>query len=152
MASTAFPAVVAAVFAVASASSSVRVIRGRDVSGDPGDVVMIGVRDPDNSFGWDSTGEFEQEFQSFGGNRRETGVVNGLALSRNGSGDIDAACQAVCELVVDLEAAVRATPALGVTTLEYLVTQFQAGQVQESASAEGAAAVQAFVVHYEARI
>jgi hypothetical protein len=46
MASAAFPSVIAAIVSVATtAVAPVRVTRGRDTSNDPGDVVMVGVRD-----------------------------------------------------------------------------------------------------------
>ena len=113
MVAAAFPTVIAAIMSTAETLSDVRVTRGRDVSDDPGDVVMVGVDSLSDSPGWDSTGSFDQEFQTFGGARLETGSVNVLAVSRNGDDDAGAAIDSVFDLVAELCAAVRADPSLG---------------------------------------
>lgn len=160
MTSAAFPTVIAAVLATAETSlaDDVRVIRGQDLSQDPGDVVMVGVQDYDATTRgahppiWDTPGSFEQQFQTFGGNRSEAGTVNGVVASRNGDSDIDAACSAVFDLIADLEAAVREDPSLGVTTLGYLVCEMRAGDVRESLNSDGALAAISFTIQYKARI
>lgn len=151
MATVAFPTVIAAVMTTADAPTDVRVVRGRDTSNDPGDVVMIGVSSLSTNQGWDSAGSFDQEFQTFGDKRVETGTVNALALSRNGDNDPDAACDAVFALVEELCAAVRTDPSLGVTAFDYLVTEVETGAVQESQNDEGAVATISLAFHYQAR-
>lgn len=155
MPSAAWPTVRAAVITVAEqALPSVRVIPCRDISENPDDVVMIGVQDisdvEDND--WASAGSFQQQMQSFGGNRQETGTVNGLILASNGQGDLDAAEAAVFEYLAAIEAAVRADPTLGLTQFDYVVAETQGGDVRESLSDRGAAAGLAFVINYAIRI
>lgn len=157
MPSAAFPLVVLGIMDVAEALPSVRVVRGRDISLDPGDVVMVGIRDLDESSGhysgaWDQSGSFRQSMQTFGGAREELGQVNCVALSRNGNLDREAACTAVFDLVAGLTTALRAAPNLGVASLDYLVAELESGDVSESPSGVDAAAALSFVIAYKARI
>lgn len=154
MTSAAFPTVIDALLATAAvAVSDARVVRGRDISNDPGNVVMIGVNDPTASgLGWESTGEYEQAMQTFGGKRQEIGRVNGLVIARNGDSDAAAALDTAFTMIAALEASIATTPNLGVTSLEYLVAEMESGAVQESSNNEGASAALSFVVTYKARI
>lgn len=150
----AFPTVITAVLTTAQAATPERVVRGRDiVSSDPDhDAVMIGVARLDDSPGWDSAGSFTQEFQTFGGNRLETGTVNCLVLAWNGDSDQDAATTAAFAIFADIAAAIRATPTLGITTFDYMVAQVTSSDVTEAQNDDGANTVLPFVVSYEARI
>lgn len=154
MATAAWPSVVAALVTTAKAAApSVRVVRGRTLSDDPGNFVMVGVQSMDDSPGWESPGSFDQEFQAFGGSRLETGTVNGLAFSRNGAADQAVAEAAAFALIDALAAAVRTDPSLGITTFDYLVAQFHGGAVQESQNTnDGAVTALSFSISYEARI
>jgi hypothetical protein len=149
-----WPSVIAAATTLAEGLTAVRVTRGRDTTNELGDFLMVGVASIDAGVGWDSAGSFDQEFQSFGGSRRETGTVNILALSRTGDADSAAACTAVFALVADLAAAVRADPTLGLVMAEpgYLTAQLHTGTVNESQNNEGAMASLQLVITYEARI
>lgn len=150
--SAAWPTVVAAVFTTATATlPGVRVVRGRDNSDDPGDVVMIGVSDLEAA-GWDDAGTHQQAMQTFGGKREELGSVNGIVVAHNGDGDLAAADAAVFAMIAALEASVATTPSLGVSSLDYLVAEMQSGAVQELPSTQGANAALSFVVTYKARI
>jgi hypothetical protein len=152
MASAAFPSVVAAVFSVAStAMGGVRVTRGRDISAEAGDVVMVGIQNMDES-GYDSAGTFQQTMQTFGGNREEVGTVNGLVLAWDGDSDQDMACSTAFAHLAALEAAVRADPKLGLTTFDYVLAEMQAGDVQESQDSDGASTTIAFAIAYKIRI
>jgi hypothetical protein len=152
MTSAAFPTVIAAVVTTATATlPGVRVVRGRDISEDPSNVVMIGVGDPDDT-GWDDTGAYTQTMQTFSGKREERGQVNGLAVAWDGESDPTAALNAAFTMIAALEASVATSPALGVSSLEYLVAEFESGGVQESLSADGASAALSFVITYQARI
>ena len=65
MSSSAWPAVIAAVKSTATtALAPTRVIRGKDTSNDPTDVVMIGVIDPESDPA--DAGSFQQAMQTFG--------------------------------------------------------------------------------------
>lgn len=151
MPSAAFPSVIAAVFSTAEqAITDARVVRGRDISDDPGDVVMVGIQSIDIG-DWDSAGSFQQSMQTFGGNRQELGSVNGLILARNGDSDQEAALSAAFDYLASLEAAVRADPTLGLA-FEYTKAEMQAGDVTESQNDDGAAAVVAFAISYDIRI
>lgn len=153
MASSAFPAVVAgAVTAFTTALSPTRVVRGRDYSNSVGDVVMVGVASLDDSPGWDSAGSFDQQFQTFGGARSETGIVNGVAYSSNGDADQAAATTAAFALIEGIGSAVRADRTLGVTGFDYIVAEFQAGNVKEQQNSDGAVTEIAFAIQYQARI
>lgn len=153
MASSAFPTIVAALYATAqSALPGVFVVRGRDFSMNPDDVVMIGVTALDDSPGWDSAGSFDQEFQTFAGARVETGAVHCVAYARNGASDQGAATAAAFALVDGLGAAIRADKTLGVTALDYVVAQTVTGGVREQQNNEGAVTELSFAVKYEARI
>jgi len=145
----AFPAIIAGVLntAIAGAPAGTRVVRGRDLSGEVTDVVMIGARGIDD----DNAGSFEQEFHAFGGSRLEEGHVNGIAYSRNGEGDQAAATVAAFTLIANLGASIRATPDLGVVGFEFVVCQFQTGDVQETQNDQGAVAVVSFAVAYKTR-
>jgi hypothetical protein len=152
MASTAFPSVIAAVMARAGVVlTGARVVRGRDISEDPGDVVMVGIQDITDE-DWNSAGNFQQTMQSFGGGREETGTVNGLILATNGDDDQDAACSAACDYMATLAADVKADPTLGLTGFEYVVAELQSGDVNESQNRDGAAAVVSFSIAYKIRI
>ena len=152
MTSAAFPTVIAAVVTTAdTALPTARVVRGRDFSSDPGDVVMVGVSDADYSGGWDDAGGYRQAMHTFGGHREEIGNVNGVVLARNGDGDSAAALETAFSMIAALEASVATTPNLGVTSLEYLVAEMETGSIQES-SDEGASAALSFVITYKARI
>jgi hypothetical protein len=127
------------------------VVRGRDFSNDPGDVVMIGVADPDGG-DWEEAGAYQQTIQTFGGKREEVGQVNCLAVAWNGNSDQAAALNAAFAMIAALEASVATTPALGVASLEYLDAEMESGGVQESQTTEGANAALSFVITYKARI
>jgi hypothetical protein len=153
MTSAAFPTVIAAVVATATATlPGVTVVRGRYISNAPVDVVMVGVADPDDSGGWDDAGAYQQTMQTFSGKREERGQVNCIAVATNGDSDPAAALAAAFTMIAALEASVATTPALGVSSLEYLVAEFESGSVQESLSADGASAALSFVITYQARI
>lgn len=152
MASTAWPAVVAAVMTVAErVVTPAIVVRGRDTSDEPGDVVMVGLLDPEQT-GWVSAGTFQQTMQTFGGNREEVGSVNGLAVAWNGDGDQDAACSTAFAYLASIEGAVRADPTLGLTAFDYVVAELQAGDVMEAQSDLGAGAALSFTIAYKIRI
>lgn len=144
MATAAFPAVIAALFAVADAAlPTTRVERSADVTNDETDVVVIG---------GDPAGEFQQSMQTFGGNREEAGTVNGLIYARDGDGDQDVTCANAFDYLAAIEAAVRADKTLGLTQFDYVVAEFHAGEVVESPNDEGALTILAFDVSYKIRI
>lgn len=153
MASSAFPSVIAAIQTVATTALPLaRVVRGRDVSNTPGDVVMIGVSNVD-PVDWESAGRFQQTMQTYGGNRQEDGTVYGLVYTCDGGGDQTVALSNAFDLLAAIETAIRANEDLGlVPTFEYLVTEFQAGEVTESQDDRGANAVLSFAIDYRARI
>jgi hypothetical protein len=152
MATAAFPSVVTAVVSLAKqAAPLVRVVRGRDISNDPSDVVMVGLRDIEDA-GWASAGTFRQTMQTFGGNREEVGEVNGLVVAQSGGADQDAACTRAFAHLALIEAAVRNGPTLGLTAFDYVVAEFQAGEVQEAQTDQGAASAVSFSVAYKIRI
>lgn len=150
---SAWSAVVGAVFATAgTAVAPCRVTRGRDITHDAGDVVMVGVRGIELA-DWEDAGSWSQEMQSFGGSRQESGTVNGLIVAWNGDGDQALAETTAFGYFADLEAAVRATPNLGLTAYDYLVAEIQSGDITETQNHNyGAATVLSFVIKYEARI
>jgi hypothetical protein len=116
----AFPSVIAAIVSMATlAVAPARVTRGRDISDDPADVVMVGVRDLEADP--DSPGSFQQTMQTFGGNREEVGEVHGLIVAWNGQSDQDAACSTAFGYLAGIEAAVRARQDPGLTaTFDYM--------------------------------
>jgi hypothetical protein len=147
MASAAFPSVVTAIVSTAAtALAPVRVVRGRDISNEPGDVVMVGTHDVEADQ-YDA-GSFQQGKQTFGGGRMETGTVNGLVLAWNGQADQDLACSTAFDHLALLEAAVRADPTLGLTAYDDVVAELQAGDVTESQSSEGATTALSFTIAY----
>jgi hypothetical protein len=151
MASAAFPAVVSKVFSVSrTALPTLRVVRGVDITQDPGDVILIGIQGTEQAAGldWASTGSFEQTMQRFGGPRQETGTVNCLAQAWNGDGDQDAACATAFGYIAAIESAVRTDPTLGLTGYDFIVAEMQGGDVMESQSQGGALAAVAFVITY----
>jgi hypothetical protein len=151
MASAAFPSVIAGVVTFTStALPAVRVVRGRDISSDPTDVVVIGSRDREGNPA--DAGTFQQSMQTFGGNREEVGTVNGLVFAHNGEADQGAACVTAFGYLAALEAAVRADPTLGLTGFDYVVAEMQSGDVSESQNDEGAETVLAFTISYKIRI
>lgn len=151
MSSAAFPSVVSAVLATIDAAlPAVRTIRGANISGETGDVVMIGKQTPD--FGFDSAGSFRQTMQTFGGNREEVGEVNGLIFARNGDNDQDDACSTAFGYLAAVEAAVRADPTLGLTSFDFVVAEMSSGDVSESQDNDGAVTVVTFLISYKIRI
>lgn len=152
MASAAFPSVIAAVVSLATtAVAPVRVTRGRDFSNDPDDVVMVGLGDVRET-DWDSAGSFAQTMQTFAGAREEVGEVPGLVVASNGQGDADDACSTAFGYLASIEAAVRAAPALGLTSFDYVLAEFSAGEVTESQDDSGATTVVSFLITYKIRI
>jgi hypothetical protein len=152
MATAAFPSVIAGVVTfTAGVLPAARVVRGRDISMDPDDVVMIGVL-ADDEPGRDTAGSFRQSMQTFGGAREEVGEVNGLIVSRNGDADQDAACTTAFGYLAVLEAAVRANPTLGLTGFDYVVAELADGEVIESNNDEGAETTLPFTISYQIRI
>lgn len=129
---------------------SVRVVRGRDISGETGDVVAVGIQEVEAD--WSSAGSLQQSIQTFGGNREEVGVVNGLVIAWNGNSDQDAACSAAFDHLAILEAAIRADPTLGLTGFDYVFVEWQSGDIQESQSDEGAKTALSFTIAYKIRI
>lgn len=156
MASAAFPQVVAAVLSTAedALAGSARVVRGLDLSADPGDVVLIGVSDISEAEGDApaTVGSFSQEMQTFGGNRVETGFINGLAQAWDGNSDQEETFDTAFGYLALIEAAVRATPALGVTGVDYLVAEMSTGDVTEFQDDQGSGIALAFTIAYQARI
>ena len=152
MPSAAHPVVMAALLRVVKdALDPVRVIRGRDLSGDPSDIVLIGRENVDD-LDWSSSGSFRQAMQAFGGSREEAGAVNSLIIARNGDADQDAVNATAFGYLALIEAAVRADSTLGITTLEYIVAEIDAGDVLERQGDDGATAALRFIVAYKARI
>lgn len=155
MASAAFPSVVTALVSkIGTAVNPTRVVRGRDVTTEPSDLVMVGISsiDENSSDVWASAGTFRQTMQTFGGNREEVGQVNCLVRAQNGDGDQDAACSTAFGYLARVEASLRSDKTLGLTTFDYVVTELSAGDVTESQNDEGATAVLSFTVTYKIRI
>lgn len=155
MASAAYPTVHAALFALADSVrvDGLRVVDGFDVSEDPDDVMMIGVPTL-SDVNAVAAGSFSQEALSFGragGVRTETGTVNGLVIATNGDGDQAAARAAAFGYVDTLGDALRADPAMGVTSFNELVAQLNTGDVIED-QVDGAATAISFTVAYKALI
>jgi hypothetical protein len=145
----AFPSVIAAIVTVAAgAVAPVRVVRGRDISNEASDVVMVGQQDIEDD-GWVSAGSFEQFMQAFGGSRQETGEVNGLVVAYSGDTDQDAACDAAFAHFALLESAVRADKTLGLTVFDYVVAEIQAGEVKEAQTNLGAGVALTFTISYK---
>lgn len=151
----AFPTVIDAIVTVATSAIEVegvvRVVRGRDLSDDPGDVVMVGVRDV-TPVDWDTAGTFNQSMQTFGGGREEVGLVYGLIFANDGDADQGAALDAACDHLAALEAAVREDPTLGLTQFDYVVAETQTGDITESQNDSGATAALSFAITYKIRI
>lgn len=153
MSTTAFPSVIRGIVALGQAKiTGARTVRGRDISDDPSDVVMVGVRDLELLGSADAAGSFQQSMQTFGGNRQEVGAVNGIVSTFNGDADQDAALAAAFAHLAELEAAVRDDPTLGLTAFEYVVAELQAGDVSEVQTDMGAIAALSFSINYEIRI
>lgn len=156
MTSAAFPTVIAALQAVAStalsSTTTVRVVRGYDLSADPGDVVMVGVPNLSDANAL-AAGSFTQAPATLGTGRSrdENGTINCVVMARNGDGDQEAACAAAFGYLADIESALRTDPALGVTAFAYLVAELAAGEVLED-QADGATTALPFTVTYKARI
>src|SRR3982751_1387789 len=135
MTSAAFPTVIAAVFPTATSTlPTARVVRGRDISNNPGDVLMVGVADPDDPSGWDDAGTYEQSQHTFGGKRLEEGRVNCVAKPWNGNSAPSAAEAAVFAMIAALEASVATSPSLGVSSFDFLEAEVESGMVRESTS------------------
>lgn len=154
MTSAAFPTVIAAVFTTATATlPGVRVVRGRDISNDPSDKIMVGVSDASSDgLSWEDAGSYEQAMHTFAGKRQEIGRVNCVAVTWNGDSDQAAALNAACTMIAALEASVATSPSLGVSSFDFLVAEVESGTVRELPSDEGASAALSFVITYKARI
>lgn len=152
MTSAAYPTVYAALVATLDAALSVRVVDGYDVSDDPGDVVMVGVPSLASTSSI-SAGSFTQAVATLGTGRSrdEAGTINGVVLAWNGDGDASAARLAAFGYIASAESALRADPALGLTTFAYLVVEIATGDVLED-KVDGATCAISFTVTYKARI
>lgn len=157
MTSAAFPAVVAALCTVSTnalaSTPDVRVIRGRDISQDPGDSILIGVSSTDETagpdWGWASVGRFDQEMHRFHGPRLETGTVNCLARASSGDEDMGAVETRVFGYLASIEAALRADPTAGLTGYDVqVVVEFEGGDVMEAQDEAGVAVSVAFTISY----
>lgn len=148
----AWPSVVAAVFGrVNTVLPAVRVSRGRPVTQDTGDVVLVAVQEADD-LGWTSAGAFQQTMQSFGGHREEVGAVNCVILTFDGDGDQTTATAAAFGYLEAIEADVRADPTLGLNGFDYVVAETSSVEIRENPAEYGAATALPFVISYKIRI
>lgn len=153
MATSVVPALIDALIAAAdTALPDTLVSDGFGVTDDPGDFLMIGVEDPDteqSAFSADTKQEWATADRS--GVRNEVGEITCAALSWNGDGNQKAARDAVYAITAELEDALRATPALGLSGL--LWTSFGTStQFSQAHDATGAVAMLVFRIAFQARI
>lgn len=152
MAVSAWPAVVDALIAKATAAlPGVRVFDAFGDSDDPGDFLMVGSNNADES-GDVNAGEFPQDWANANHTARdEDGVVNCFALSWNGDGNQKAARDSVFATCEAVAALCRADPSLGVPQL--LWSSFGTrGTPSQGVDTQGALCAVEFQVSYKARI
>lgn len=153
MVAIAYPTIQAALVSVAGTALSIRVTDGFDLSEDPADVMMIGVPTL-SDVNAISAGNFTQEPLSFGratGGVRETGVINGVVMSRNGDGDQSLARTTAIGYLSTLDDAIRADYSLGVSSFDEVVARLSTGDIAED-QVDGATTAVSFTVAYTALI
>ena len=152
MTNVAYPTVYAALLTlITSATAPARVTDGYDLSDDPSDVIMLGVPNLSDVAAI-SEGTFQQEQVGHGaaGYVRETGTVNGLAMSWNGDGDAPGARSAVFGLLASISSAVRADRHIAVSAFDLVVgPAFPTGDVA-SDKVDGATCAVSFAINYTA--
>ena len=116
MATSVAPALIAALYAQASAAlPTTLVLLGPGITDDPGDYLMVGCNDPDAEDDFEIA-RVDSEQMTFGSTRprMEDGAIHMVARSRNGDSDLQAAIDAAYAIQEALAAVVSATDNLGV--------------------------------------
>lgn len=152
MAVSAYPAVIDALIAGAIAAlPNVRVYDGDEVTEDPGDFLMIGSNNTDDT-GDVNAGEFRQAWANANHTARdEEGEINCLSLSWNGDGNQKAARDAAFATCEAVAAMCRTNPSLGVASL--LWTSFGTrGTPWQNHDENGAMCLVEFQIAFRARI
>lgn len=152
MATTVIPAVLDALVATAkTALPNAVILDGYGVTEFVGNYFMIGVDDPysvEQALAASSQQDWAHANYTA---RNESGDITCVAVSWNGAEDAKGARDAVFAMTTALEAALKANPSLGLANLLWTSygtnTQFSQGQDED-----GAFAVLAFQIHFEARI
>jgi hypothetical protein len=155
MAISVIPALIDALYEQATnALPDVLVKDGFGVTDDPGDVLMIGVDDPDSPSNA-SSASAEQAWPHTGIDldRDETGYITCAATSWNGDGEAGqkAARDAVFAIADAVAALCRANPSLGVDGLLWTSYGTQA-DLQQGQDSNGAIALLTFRIDYQARL
>lgn len=151
MSNSTVPATIRAIFAaVKVALPSASVIVGPGATEDPGDVILIGVSDPDENAYADAVAG-AQHWNQLGGLRRdEEFAVHCVAITSNGDGDALAAMDAVFALMGGVETALVNDPSLGKAVLYSMgITSFG---LKFSVDTSGVAALIPFDVQCKARL
>ena len=154
MSTSVVPAVIDALVALADAAlTGVTVHDAFGVSSDPGDYLMVGVQDP-NDTGVAVSAESSQSFPHVGyRTREEVGGVWCTALSWNGDADQKAARDAVYATVAAVEDLLRDDPTLGLAATSFFVAEFgSTSTLRQDQDKHGASAEVSFQVAFKARI
>lgn len=148
---TRVPAAVRAIAAAVTAHiPTAQVIVGPGATEDPGDVVMVGVSDPDETVYAGAVSGSQHWAQLGGLFRDEQFVVHCIAIASNGDGDALAAMDAAYTLMGAVETALVADPTFGGTLL-YSMGLTSAG-LKFSTDQTGVAALVPFDVECRTRI
>jgi hypothetical protein len=152
MATTVIPALLDALVTVATAVlPKATILDGYGVTEFVGDYLMIGVDDPyspEEALAGSSQQDWAHANYTA---RNESGDITCVAVSWNGAESAKGARDSVFAITTAFEAGLRANPSLGLANLLWTSygtnTQFSQGQDED-----GAFAVVAFQIHFEARI
>lgn len=157
MATSVVPAIIDALYEQAkTALPDVLVFDGFNLGDDlTDDILMIGISDGQSSAA--STGADGSQTQATAGTprtRNQTGSINCWALSREGNTTMKSARDAVYAMQAALEDIMRDDPTLGIAPPngQILVIQLGDEHLDQDQDVEGAQALLAFTINFEARI
>lgn len=150
---SATPAIIDALVAAARlALQDVLVYDGYGLSDDPGDILMVGVDDPD-SVRPANAGESFHEWAAIGGSRThdQQGTVTCAALAWSGDMDPKAVRDRAYAIVSEVAQILRDTPALGVPSVAWC-TLGQSETLSQNIDDAGCSALVVFSIRFRARI
>lgn len=147
-----FDLIDALVDVLTEALTDIQVYDGTGISADPGDYLMIGVSDPDES--QPQAFESRQEWAGIGARaRNEEGTINCAALSWNGDADAKLARAGVKRVTSAVEDALRDDPNLGGAVPGLQWTGYGTdGRADLIEATDGTALLWRFDIQYKARI
>jgi len=153
MATSVVPTLIGALFTQATAAlPTTLVFYGSGVTDDPGDYLMVGISDPDNTEDFVDSADAEGTWAGLGNHARDQkGNIWCVAESTNGNADQKAAVDAAYAIVAAVDTLVRNSPTLGILAGGWAI-HGSSERLSMSQDHHGARARVAFQIAFQARL